>query len=112
MVFEKKHEIDDIFIIVAVCIAAIILGIIGIYALYKSYEAFISYIGVIFLIYSTISLIYTFLNKSSYDISEYNLNLGLDIIAIIISLLLTIIFGVKSFYSYYNRANHSSYGYH
>ena len=112
MVFEKKHEIDDIFIIVAVCIAAIILSIIGIYALFKSYEAFISYIGVIFLIYSTISLIYTFLNKSSYDISEYNLNLGLDIIAIIISLLLTIIFGVKSFYSYYNRANHSSYGYH
>lgn len=99
MVFEKKHDIDDLFIIISVCIVAVILGIIGIYALYKSYDAFISYIGMIFLLYSTISLIYTFLNKSKYDISEYNVNLGLDISAIIISLLLSVFFGIKSFYN-------------
>ena len=100
MIFNKKHEIDDIIIIIVVCISAVIVGIIGIFTYYKSYEAFIAYIGVLFLTYSTISLIYTFLNKSNYSVSEYNINLGLDITAIIITLILTILFTIKSFFVY------------
>jgi len=98
MIFNEKHEIDDIIIIIVVCISSVIVGIIGIFTYYKSYEAFIAYIGVLFLTYATISLIYTFLNKSDYSVSEYNINLGLDITAILITLILTIFFTIKSFY--------------
>ena len=97
MIFEEKHEITDIAIIIIVCIAAVIIGVIGVYTYYKSYEAFIAYIGVIFLTYATISLVYTFINKSKYDVLEYNINLGLDITAVFISLMLTIFFSIKSF---------------
>jgi purine-cytosine permease-like protein len=103
MIFEEKHEIGDIAIIIIVCIAAVIIGIVGVYTYYKSYEAFIAYIGVIFLTYSTISLVYTFLNKSDYDVNEYNINLGLDITAVFISLILTIFFSIKSFYISYSQ---------
>ena len=97
MIFSEKHEINDIVIIIIVCITAVITGLIGIYTYYKSYEAFIGYIGVLFLTYSTISLIYTFLNKSIYSVTEYNVNLGLDITAVFITLILTIFFTIKSF---------------
>tara|TARA_Y100000389_G_C17427404_1_gene500400 strand:+ start:399 stop:740 length:342 start_codon:yes stop_codon:yes gene_type:complete len=112
MVFEKKHDIDDLFIVITICIVAAILGIIGIYSLYKSYEAFIAYIGFIFLLYSTISLIYTFLHKSKYNTSEYNLNLGLDVTAIIVSLYLTVFFGIKSFYITYHHNNNNNNNYY
>tara|TARA_X000000368_G_C22668102_1_gene552675 strand:+ start:199 stop:561 length:363 start_codon:yes stop_codon:yes gene_type:complete len=100
MIFSEKHEIDDIIIIIVVCISAVIVGIIGIFTYYKSYEAFIAYIGVLFLTYATISLIYTFLNKSDYSVSEYNINLGLDITAVVVTLILTILFTIKSFFVY------------
>ena len=99
MIFNEKHKITDIVIIITVFIAAVVIGIIGVYTYHKSYEAFIAYLGVIFLTYATISLIYTFLNKSDYSISEYNLNLGLDITAVFITLVITIVFTIKSFYT-------------
>ena len=97
MIFNEKHGIIDIVIIITVCIAAVIIGIIGIYTFYKSYEVFLSYIGVLFLTYATISLIYTFLNKSNYSVSEYNINLGLDITAVFVTLVITVFFTIKSF---------------
>jgi purine-cytosine permease-like protein len=103
MIFEEKHEITDIAIIIIVCLAAVIIGVIGVYTYYKSYEAFIAYISTIFLTYSTISLVYTFLNKSDYEVNEYNINLGLDITAVFIALCLTIFFSIKSFYIIYNQ---------
>ena len=99
MIFSEKHEIDDIIIIIVVCISSVIVGIIGIFTYYKSYEAFIGYLGVLFLTYATISLIYTFLNRSDYSISEYNVNLGLDITAVFITLVITIFFTIKSFFT-------------
>jgi purine-cytosine permease-like protein len=99
MIFNEKHEINDIVIIITVCITAVVVGIIGVYTYYKSYEAFIGYLGVLFLTYSTISLIYTFLNKSDYSIAEYNVNLGLDITAVFITLVITIFFTIKAFFA-------------
>ena len=99
MIFSEKHEITDIVIIITVCIAAVVIGIIGVYTYYKSYEAFIGYIGVLFLTYSTISLIYTFLNRSDYSVAEYNVNLGLDITAVFVTLIITIFFTIKSFFT-------------
>ena len=98
MNFNSKHEITDITIIIVVLITSIIIGIVGLFAYYRSYEAFIAFICVLFLTYSTISLIYTFLNKSVYDVYEYNINLGLDTVAVFIALALSIYFGIKSFY--------------
>ena len=99
MIFSEKHEITDIVIIIIVCITAVVVGIIGVYTYYKSYEAFIGYLGILFLTYATISLIYTFLNRSDYSISEYNVNLGLDITAVFITLVITIFFTIKAFFT-------------
>ena len=97
MIFNEKHEITDIVIIITVCITAVVVGVIGVYTYHKSYEAFIGYLGVVFLTYATISLIYTFLNRSDYSVAEYNVNLGLDITAVFITLIITIFFTIKSF---------------
>jgi purine-cytosine permease-like protein len=102
MIYEDKHNVTDILIIIVVFIVAIIIAIIGIYTYYKSYEAFIAYIGITFLTYSTISLIYTILNKGNFDVTEYNINFGLDITAVCITLILTIVFSIKAFYVNYN----------
>jgi purine-cytosine permease-like protein len=99
MIFSEKHEITDIVIIIIVCITAVVVGIIGVYTYYKSYEAFIGYLGVLFLTYATISLLYTFLNRSDYSVAEYNINLGLDITAVFITLVITIFFTIKSFFT-------------
>tara|TARA_B110000046_G_scaffold1033_1_gene1169 strand:- start:275 stop:643 length:369 start_codon:yes stop_codon:yes gene_type:complete len=99
MIFSEKHEITDIVVIIIVCITAVVVGIIGVYTYYKSYEAFIGYLGILFLTYATISLIYTFLNRSDYSISEYNVNLGLDITAVFITLVITIFFTIKAFFT-------------
>lgn len=109
MVFEEKHNINDILIIISMFIIAIIIGVIGVFTIYKSYEAFIAYIGVIFLTYSTISLVYTLLNKSVYEVTEYNINIGLDISAVFISLVLVIFFSIKSFYIKYNNYERADY---
>ena len=103
MIYEDKHNVTDILIFIVVFIVAIIIAIIGIYTYYTSYEAFIAYIGITFLTYATISLIYIILNKENYDVTEYNINFGLDITAIFITLILTIIFSIKAFYVNYNH---------
>ena len=99
MIFSEKHEITDIVIIITVCITAVVVGIIGVYTYYKSYEAFIGFLGVLFLTYATIRIIYTFLNRSDYSVAEYNVNLGLDITAVFITLVITIFFTIKSFFA-------------
>lgn len=96
---NKNIDISNILILISICISSIIFGIIGYITYNNSYDAFISFIGLIFLTYSSISLFYTFLKKKEYSNNEFNTNFGLDVSAIVISLMITIYFGIKSFFN-------------
>jgi len=109
MSFNNK-DISNVFIIIIVCIISILFGIFGYLSYNKSNESFIAFIGLIFLIYSSIGLIYTLLHKNEYSDIEFNINFGMDISVLFISIILCIYFGVKSFFVYSNHNNyHNNY---
>lgn len=108
MVSENNNiDISNIILLISICICSIICGIIGYITYNYSYDAFISFIGLIFLTYSSISLFYTLLKKNEYSYNEFNTNFGLDISAIVISLIITIYFGIKSVFNKKKKFNNN-----
>ena len=104
---SNNKDITNVFIIIIVCVISILFGIFGYLSYNKSSESFIAFLGLIFLIYSSIGLIYTLLHKNEYSDIEFNINFGMDISIIIISIILCIYFGVKSFFVYSHHNNYS-----
>jgi hypothetical protein len=74
---------------------AIMIGIAIIWSYLKSTSAFVVFFSFIVLIYSIISMIYTLMKKSTYDVNEYNIILGTDFFMSILSFIVMTYFGVK-----------------
>ena len=74
---------------------AIMIGIAIIWSYLKSTSVFVVFFSFIVLIYSIISMIYTLMKKSTYDVNEYNIILGTDFFMSILSFIVMTYFGVK-----------------
>ena len=94
---SDSKDITNVFIIIIVSVISILFGIFGYLSYNKFSESFIAFISLILLIYSSISLVYTLLQKKYYSNTEFNINFGMDISIILISVILCIFFGIKSF---------------
>lgn len=74
---------------------AIMIGIAIIWSYLKSTSAFVVFFAFVVLIYSIISMIYTLMKKSTYDVNEYNIILGTDFFMSILSFIVMTYFAIK-----------------